>query len=155
MRQRLRSIGVVQTKNRRLREDIRCAEAAGVERIAFDLRRPSFVAFDEQTGGDAADRHRGRVEKRSARNELFGLPDVGNDLLGRLPRTRGDASERHRCAHQPQERAPRNGIRDRFDFRREFVVEPLLKSRIVRAFVERSPTFAAAGLGLAATAGKP
>jgi hypothetical protein len=49
MGDRLRSIWIVQTENRRLREQIRCTEARRMVGIAFDLRRPSFVALDEET----------------------------------------------------------------------------------------------------------
>ena len=57
-------------------------------RVAFDLRRPALVAFDEQPGRDAAERHRRREEERLAGDELFGLPDVGDDLFRRLARAR-------------------------------------------------------------------
>ena len=45
---RARAIGIVEAENRRLREDVAGAEAAGMIRVAFDLRRPPLVAFDEQ-----------------------------------------------------------------------------------------------------------
>jgi hypothetical protein len=50
-----------------------------MEGIAFDLRRPALMAFDQQAGRDAADAHRRCEEQRSAGNELLGLPHVGND----------------------------------------------------------------------------
>ena len=62
--ERLRAIGIVEAEHRGLREDVGRAEAAGMQRVAFDLRRASLVAFDEQPGRDAAERHRGRVEER-------------------------------------------------------------------------------------------
>ena len=113
--QRLRAIGIVEAEDRRLREDVGGAEAARVQRVAFDLRRPALVALDQQAGGDAAERHRGREEQRLARDHLFGLPDVRDDLLRRLTRAGGDAGQRHRRAHQLQKRPPRHRIGDRFD----------------------------------------
>ena len=90
-----------------------------MQRVAFDLRRPALVALDEQPGGDAAERHRGRVEERLAGDELFGLSDVGDDLSGGCRVQARDARERERRAHQLQERAALDRIGDRFDLRRE------------------------------------
>ena len=80
--ERLRAVGIVEPENRGLREHVGRAEAARMQRVAFDLGRPPFVALDEEPGGDAAERHRGRVEERLAGDELFGLAHVGNDLSG-------------------------------------------------------------------------
>ena len=100
-----------------------------MQRVAFDLRRPALVAFDEQPGRDAAERHRGREEERPAGDDLLGLPDVRDDLFGRLARARGDAGERERRAHQLQERSPRDRIGDRFDLRGELVVAAARETR--------------------------
>ena len=69
--QRLRAIGIVEAEDRGLREDVGRAEAARVQRVALDLGRPPFVALDEQPGGDAAERHRGREEQRLARDRAL------------------------------------------------------------------------------------
>ena len=45
---RLRAIRIVQTENRGLREDVGRAAARRMIGVAFDLRRPPFVALDEQ-----------------------------------------------------------------------------------------------------------
>src|SRR5439155_6172525 len=74
--QRLRAVRIVEAENRRLREHVGCAEAARMERVALDLRRPPLVALDEETRRDAAERHRRRVEERLARDQLFWLANV-------------------------------------------------------------------------------
>ena len=79
-----RAIGIVEPEHRGLREDVGGAEAARMFRVAFDLRRPSLVALDQQPGGDAAEGHRGRIEQRLARNDIFGLADIRDDALRRL-----------------------------------------------------------------------
>ena len=71
--------------------------------IAFDLGRPAHVALDEQTGRDAAQRHRGGEEERLAGDDLLRSPHIGHDLFGRLARARAEAGQRQRSAHQLQE----------------------------------------------------
>ena len=110
-----------------------------MQRVAFDFRRPSFVAFDQKSCGDAANGHRRRVKQRSSRDQVLRLPDVRNDLLWRLSRTCSHARERHRRTHQLEERAPRDRIGNRFNLRRKLVVQTLLKSGIAGAFFERAP----------------
>ena len=61
-----------------------------------------------------------------------GWRTYGTIFSGRLPRAGRDAGERQRRAHQLQERPARDRIGDRFDLRRKFVVQALLKGRIVR-----------------------
>ena len=135
VRQRSRAIGIVEPKNRGLREDIARAQTRRMERIPFDLRRPAFVGFDEQSGGRPAQAHRRRVEERLAGNDLFGLTHVRDDLFFRLPRARRQTGERDRRAHQFHERASCRLVGNGFDLRRKFVVEPLAERRIVRQFV--------------------
>ena len=137
--ERLRPIRIVEAEHRGLRERIGCAEATGMERIALDLRGTALVALDEQPGRDAAQRHRGRVEERSAGNELLGLADVRHDLFGRLTGARGHAGQRQGRAHQLQERSTRDRIRDGFDLGGELVVEPLAKGGVAGPLVERAP----------------
>ena len=110
-----------------------------MERVAFDLRRPSFVAFDEHARCDAANRHRRRVEERPARHKAFGLTHVRQNFFRRLPRARRDAGERDRRAHQFEERPPSHGIGDRLDLGGKFVGESILERRIARELVQRSP----------------
>ena len=125
--QGLRPIGIVEAENRRLRKHVRGAKAARVQRVAFDLRRAPFVALDEQANRRPAQRHRGREKQRPARDQLFRLTDVRNDLLERLACAGRDARERHRCAHQLEELPPRDRIGNGLDFRRKLVAETLLK----------------------------
>jgi hypothetical protein len=137
--QRLRAIGIVQIEDCGLREDVGRAAAARVQRVALDLRRPPFVAFDKQPGCRTAERHRRREEQRHARNQFFGLADVRDDLLGRLARACRDAGERHRGAHQLEERPARDWVGDCLDLRRKLVVKMFLKSGILCAFFQRAP----------------
>ena len=141
VRQRLRSIRIVQTEHGGLRERVAGAEAAGMQRVAFDFRRPTLVAFDEEPGCDAAEWHGRRIEERLARDELFGLSDVRNDVFRRLSCARTETRERERRAHQLQKRAALDGINDHFDPRGKFLLQELPKSRIVRLLLERPPEF--------------
>ena len=106
-----------------------------MQRIAFDLGRPPLVAFNQQTGRDAADRHGGREEHRPAGNQFFRLANIGNDLFGRLTRARRHTGQRDRRTHQLQKGATLNRIGNRFDRRRKFVVQAFLKSRIAGLFL--------------------
>ena len=110
-----------------------------MERITFDLRRPPFVAFDEESGRDSAERHGRREKERRAGHEPFGLPHVGKDLFRRLARARRHAGKGERRAHQLEEGPARDWIGDRLDLRRGLVREPLAERGIVRALVERPP----------------
>jgi hypothetical protein len=73
--------------------------------IAFDFGRMTFVAFHKHRRGDPGKRHGGREEQRTARNQVLGLLDVGDDLFGRLLRAGADPGERERRAHELQELA--------------------------------------------------
>jgi len=148
--ERLRSIGIVQAEDGRLREDVGRAQAARVPWVAFHLGRPSLVAFDQQAGRDAAERHRRRKEQRPARNHLLGLTDEGDDRFGRLPRAGGHTGECQRCTHQFQKGAALHGIGNRFGLRQQrgkFVVEILAKGRTSRPLLERAPPVTPAGFG--------
>ena len=114
-----------------------------MHRVALDLRRASLVAFHQQAGGHAAERHRGGVEERLARDQLFGLLHVRDDLFLRLLRARRDAGERERRAHQFQKRAARDRIGDRLDLRGELVIEPRLERRVACLLLEAPPEFRA------------
>ena len=151
--ERLRAVRIVEAEHARLREDVGRAEAAGMLRIAFDLGRPSFVAFDEKTGGDAAKRHCGRKEKWLARDDLFRLADVRHDLFLGLARARSQAGERERGAHEFQEGPALDRIGNGFDLRRKLVVQTLSERRVAGQFVQRAPPAVAAERFLAAMAG--
>ena len=100
VQQRLRAIRIVEAENRGLSEHIGRAKTPRMQRVAFDFRRTAFVALDEQAGGDASERHRGRIEEWSAGDEVFGLADIRDDRFRGLPRAAGDAGERERRTHQ-------------------------------------------------------
>jgi hypothetical protein len=138
-----RAVGVVETEDRRLRKDVRGAAARRVIRVAFDLRRPAFVALDQQTHPGAGKRHRGGVEQRLARHELFGLTHVRHELFGGLARARADAGQRERCRHQLQEAAATDGIEPLGGVLRELAVQELLELRRARQRFEASPVFLA------------
>ena len=95
--------------------------------VAFDLRRPAFVALDEEADAGAGKRHRRRVEERLAGHQLFGLPHVGNDLLVRLPRAGADAGQRQRRAHQLQEAAAADRIEPLRGVLRELAMQEFLE----------------------------
>ena len=90
-----------------------------MERIAFYLGGPPFVAFDQQSDRHAAKGHCRCVEERPARYEIFRLPHVGDDRLGRLACARRQACQRQRGAHQLQERPALDRVADGLDLRRE------------------------------------
>src|SRR5262249_17954467 len=64
------------------------------------------VALDEKAGRVSRKRKRRREEEWSPRLDLLGLPDVGHDLLGRLPRARRNPRQRQRDPGEPEQIAP-------------------------------------------------
>ena len=112
---------------------------AGMIGVAFDLGRPALVALDEQPGRDAAERHRGGEEQRLAGDDLFGLPDVGNDQLVRLARAGRGAGQRHRRAHQLQEAAAADRVEPLGRLARELAVQELLELGRLGQLVEAPP----------------
>ena len=74
--QRLRAVGVVDVEDGGLREDVRAAEARGMELVALDLDRPALVALGEDAARVAAVDVRRRVEERLAGDDLLGRLDV-------------------------------------------------------------------------------
>ena len=144
VRQRAHAIGIVKIEQRRLREHVGRAEARGMRRVAFNLRRPSFVAFDEQPGRAAAEGHRGGVKQRPAWNDVFGLAHVRKNLLGRLARAAGHARQRERRPHQFQKRSPLDRVEGLGQPRRKLVADELVEVGAV-VFLERPPELGSAG----------
>ena len=138
LRQRPHAIGIVEIEQCRLREDIGCAEAGGMRRVALNFRRAPFVALDEQPGRAAAERHRRCVEQRPARNDVFGLAHVRKNLLGRLARAAGHTREGERCPHQFQKRAPLDRVERLGQPRRKLVADELVEVGAMM-FFERPP----------------
>ena len=141
--ERLHAIGIVEVEQRRLREDIGGAEAGRVRRVAFDLGRPSFVTLDEQAGRAAAERHRGCVEKRPARNDVLGLSGVRKNLLRGLARAARHPRECERRSHQLQERPTLDGVKRLGQPRRKLVADELVEVGAILLF-ERPPELARA-----------
>src|SRR5688572_21284378 len=112
-------------------------------RVALDLRRASLVALDEQAHTGAGKRHGRRVEERLAGDELFGLPDVGKDLLCRLPGAGRDTGQRQRSAHQLQESAPADRIEPLGGVLRKLPVQELLELGRLGDRLETAPVLAA------------
>ena len=109
-------------------------------RIPFNLGWPPLVTLHEQANGVGAERHGRGIKLRVAGNHAIRLLDVGNDVLLRRAAAAGEARERQRCRHQPQEIAPVYGI---IPFRgrlaRKLAVKQFLKGRIAGEFFERAP----------------
>ena len=107
---RLRAVGIVETEDRGLPEDVGRAEARRVVGVPLDLRRAARVALDEKAGRVAGERKRGGEEERPAGKDLFGLADVRDDLLPRLPRAGGQPPERERGARKLKKAAARESV---------------------------------------------
>ncbi len=140
---RLRAVGVVERKHRRLREDVRRAQARRMLGVALNLRRSPHVILDEHGAADARERHRGREEERPPRHELLGLPDVRHDPLFRLLGAGADAGERERRAHQLQELPARDGIGELGGLLGELVTHVPLKLVGLGGLFEAAPVRAA------------
>ena len=80
---RLGAVRVVQVEDGGLRPDSRCTTGKRVEFVPLDLGRPALVALQDQPEGPVAERHRGGVGQRNARDHAFRSVDVGNDVLDR------------------------------------------------------------------------
>ena len=101
----LRAIGIPQLQHRSLREDVGCAEARRMRSIALDLGRTSHVALDQDAGGVAVARDRGREVQRFAFDESDRRFNVRDDLLRRR-RAAARAGKRERGRHELHEIAP-------------------------------------------------
>ena len=104
-----------------------------------------FVTLDQQPHAGTVHRHGGGVEQRLARNELLGLPDVGNELLGRLAGAGAHASQCERRSHQLQEAATADGIEPLRGVLRKLAVKELLELGGLGDSLEAAPVLAPAG----------
>ena len=95
--------------------------------IAFDFRGPAFVAAHENRCRRAKKRRSRRKEKRFARNVLFRLIDVRNNLLRRLKNATTQTRERERRAHHLDERAALDRIVPFFRLLRKLTRHKLTK----------------------------
>ena len=62
----LRTVGIVQTEDRRLDPGVGRPGRSRVQLVALDLGRPALVTLDHQPEGTVAQRHRRRVVLRDA-----------------------------------------------------------------------------------------
>lgn len=100
------ALRVVEGEQERLLEDARRALVDGVLGVALDLDRAAFTRGDEQAGGEAGERHAGRVVQRVARGDLRRRLRVRHHpLILRAGAARGDAGQGERRAHQLHELA--------------------------------------------------
>ena len=101
---RARAVGIVEVEDRGLGEHVGRPQAAGMERIALDLDRPSVDGDGVDAAGPAAQGQSRGVAHRYAGQKLLGRADIGHDLFNRL-RTAA-RGERDACSEQPQRLAP-------------------------------------------------
>src|SRR5690349_4704955 len=112
--------------------------------IAFDLRRPAFVAAHEDRYSGAKQRRSRRVEESFTRNVFFRLFHVRNNLLGWLKNTTTQARQRERRPHQLDECATLDRIVPLFRLLRKLTRHKLTKHRRISQFFKTAPEFLAA-----------
>ncbi len=105
---------VIHREDAGLLEGAERSEARRMQRVAFGLGRPAFVALDDQAGAVAGDRHRGRVPAWYSRRDLRRLPDIRHDELGSSPAASRCTGERGVGAKEHEELAP-GEVRGRID----------------------------------------
>ena len=137
---RLRAIRIVKIQNGSLRECIRCAQARRVIQIAFDLGRPSFMAFYEQSDSVRPEWHHRSVKLRLAKNQAVRLLHVRHKVLLGSAAAPGEPGQRERGRHELQE-IPAVHALVPFGGRqaRKFAVQQLFKFRILGELLERAP----------------
>src|SRR5437868_12940637 len=108
-------------------------------RIAFDLRRTTFIASNENRDGCTQQWRRSGKEERLSWNLIFRLLDVRNDLLCWLKDATTQASQRERSAHQLDERATLDRIVPTFGLLRKLTRYEFAKHRRVSQFLETAP----------------
>ena len=143
MREHLRAVRIVETEDRCLRKDVRGTQAGWVVGVSFDLGRTAFVAFNQKSYPRAGERHGRREEQGLARDELFRLPDVGNDVFRGLTGAGADPGEGHGRAHQLQEPAATHRIEPFRRVLRKLAVQKLLEFRGSGDVFETAPIGAA------------
>ena len=139
----LRSVRVVQAEDSGLGEGVGRAQTRRMLRISFDFGRSAHVALDQHRPRDAPERDGARKEQGPAGHQIFGLPDVRDDLLRRLRRAGADAGERERGAHQLEEVAPALRIVPFRCLLREFTVQVVAEVRSVGQLAQAPPVKAA------------
>ena len=115
--------------------------------VAFDFGRTPHMALDQDRLRDAGQRNGARKKQRTARDEVLGLLDVRDDLLGRLLGARADAGERERRAHELQELAPAFRVVPLGGLLGELPVQVLAELERVGQLAEAAPVHAAVGAG--------
>src|SRR6266852_3310831 len=107
----LGTVGVIKRQYGRLGEGIGSPKTGRVLRVAFDLGRPAFIAFDKEADSPAGEGHCGCKEERLAENHAFRLTDVGEDLvLRRMAGAPGDSRESEGRPEKGKEAAARDRV---------------------------------------------
>ncbi len=147
VRDRGRAVRIVKIQNGGLGEDVGCAHAARVLRIAFNLGGTIFMRLHQQRDRVSGKRHRRGVKHRLARNQLFRLADVRENLLQRLLGASGKSGKRHRSARQFEEAAARNRINPLGSVARKLTLQHLAEFLAVGELFQGAPILGAFGLG--------
>jgi len=145
VRDRLRSVGIVEPENRGLGKEVRRAKTRRMLGVAFNLRRPAFVALDEKSYSRSSERHRRRVEQGLPRDNFLRLPYVGHDGFIWLPGTGAHAGEGQGGSHELEEASPTHRIEPLRCVLRELAMQELLEFGRFGDRLEAAPVIAAAG----------
>ncbi len=118
MQHMLRTVRIIQIKQRRLRERIRLALRHRVLRIPIHLDRPERIRLDQHRNRARRERIRRRKVHRLAQHQVFRLLHIRKNRLIRLLRATRQASQSQRSAHHLQKAAPAHRI------------DPLVRARL-------------------------
>ena len=113
-------------------------------RIAFNLGGPTFVAFDQQSDSVAHERHHRRKKQRLAQYHAVGLLHIRHDVRLLVRFATCESGECQRSGHQLQEIPAIDRVVPLRRLPWKFPVQQLLKMRIIRQFIQRSPILFAA-----------
>ncbi len=107
--------------------------------VAFNLGGTAQMAFDQQRIRISAERERGGVIHRNARNELLWLADVRDDFLQGQLGAPGHARHGEGSAHQLEEPAAGDGIDPLRGALGKFAVQHLLEFGRSRELFQAAP----------------
>ena len=105
LRDRLRTVGIVEAEHSGLDARARGSEGRRVRGVSLNLGRSPFVALDDQAVGAAAERHGRRVVAGNPRDHLLGGGGIRNNLFGGAPAPR-EPRERQRGTQEHHHFAP-------------------------------------------------
>src|SRR4051794_19083197 len=72
-------------------------------RVPFDLGGTTFMCFYEYAAGESAQGQSGCEVERLTWDQVFGLPDIRNNVFRRVARTTSGTGQSNRSAHELQE----------------------------------------------------